>query len=196
MGEARRRKLASAAAQIGPPFTISLDADGTPVPRRLQGEMTVSEVLTALEWQAANVARLEAEAEPARRLAEARSYWRRRARRGPPSRRTLRTLATEQETLIVLLQRIGAAMPQVEARFRSASERSSAAVLAAVIAATGAALVAEGSAYGINPMPMPCWDDPGETDGQSPSACKDGRDQLQCARLATQPFDPLHAGRR
>jgi hypothetical protein len=87
MGEARRRKLASAAALIGPPFTVSFDTDGTPVQRPL-GEMTASEVLTALEWQAANVARLETEAEPARRLAEpdllTALHW---TRLGKPSRR-------------------------------------------------------------------------------------------------------------
>lgn len=111
MGEARRRKLASVAAQIGPPFTVGLDADGTPVQRPL-GEMTASEVLAALEWQAANVARLEAEAEPARRLAEPDridSVTLDAARRAVE---TLRTLATEQETLIALLERIGATMPQ------------------------------------------------------------------------------------
>ena len=111
MGEAKRRKLASAAAQIEPRFTISLDADASPVQRPL-GQMTASEVLTALEWHAANVARLEAEAEPARRLAEPDridSVTLDAARRAVE---TLRTLATEQETLIALLQGIGAAMPQ------------------------------------------------------------------------------------
>jgi hypothetical protein len=111
MGEARRRKLASAAAQIGPPFTISLDADGAPVRRRL-GEMTVSDVLAALEWQAANVARLQAEAEPARRLAEPDRIDGATLDAARQAVETLRTLATEQETLITLLQRIGAAMPQ------------------------------------------------------------------------------------
>ena len=79
--------------------------------RRL-GEMTVSEVLTALEWQAANVARLEAEAEPARRLAEPDRIGGAALDAARQAVETLLTLANEQETLIVLLQRIGAAMPQ------------------------------------------------------------------------------------
>jgi len=111
MGEARRRKLASAAAQIGPPFTVSLDADGTPVQRTL-GEMTASEVLTALEWQAATVARLEAAAESARRLAEPDRIDDATLDAVRQAVETLRTLTTEQKTLIALLQRIGAAMPQ------------------------------------------------------------------------------------
>ena len=111
MGEARRRKLASASAQIGLPFTIGLDADGKPVQRPL-GEMTATEVLTALEWQAARVARLETEAKPAHWLAEHDWIDGVALDTARQAVTTLRSLASEQERLIELLQLVGAAMPQ------------------------------------------------------------------------------------
>jgi hypothetical protein len=112
MGEARRRKLASASAQIGLlPFTIGLNADGKPVQRPL-GEMTATEVLTALDWQAATVARLETEANPAHWLAEPDQIDGVALDAARQAVTTLRSLASEQERLIELLQLVGAAMPQ------------------------------------------------------------------------------------
>ena len=111
MGEARRRKLASASAQIGLPFTIGLAADGKPVQRPL-GEMTATEVLTALEWQAARVARLETEANPAHWLVEPDRIDGVALDAARQAVITLRSLASEQERLIELLQLVGAAMPQ------------------------------------------------------------------------------------
>jgi hypothetical protein len=74
--------------------------------------MTVSEVLTALKWQVTNIARLETETAPASRLAEPDRIDGATLDAARQAVKTLRPLATEQETLIALLQRIGAAMPQ------------------------------------------------------------------------------------
>lgn len=92
--------------------------------------MTATEVLTALEWQAARVARLETEAKPAHWLAEPNRIDGVALDTARQAVTTLRSLAAEQERLIELLQLVGAAMPQ----WRRDSDRQLSAAGAAVLA--------------------------------------------------------------